>query len=133
MDVLNLQTEEWMEQARWIKYEQNAEEEAGRWSKPHVSSLSFHSLIELRKCIEYGEQTMKIHAELLRWTFHVSTQTSVTVKFIYGFFIPLKSFKLLTNLPHLHNFPNTNKHKYLKTILHCLYMLHTIIMHYWLL
>ena len=55
MDVLNLKKEEWSEQARWIKYEQNAEEETNRWGKPHISSLSFHSLIELRKCLEFGK------------------------------------------------------------------------------
>lgn len=54
MDVLNLEAEEWEEKARWIKYEQLVEEGADRWGKPHVSSLSFHSLLELRKCIEFG-------------------------------------------------------------------------------
>ena len=54
MDLLNTEDEVWDEKARWIKYEQFVEEEADRWGKPHVSTLSFHSLLELRKCIEYG-------------------------------------------------------------------------------
>ena len=45
---------EWREKARWIKFEEDVEEGAGRWGKPHVASLSFHSLLELRKVIEYG-------------------------------------------------------------------------------
>ena len=46
---------EWREKARWIKYEEDVEEDARKWSKPHVSSLSFHSLVELRRCIELGQ------------------------------------------------------------------------------
>lgn len=45
---------EWRETARWIKYEENVEEGADRWGRPHVSSLSFHSLLNLRRCIEIG-------------------------------------------------------------------------------
>lgn len=41
---------------RWIKYEEDVEEGANKWGKPHVSSLSFHSLLDLRKCIEQGNQ-----------------------------------------------------------------------------
>ena len=33
---------------RWVKYEENLEEGGKRWSKPHVASLSMHSLFELR-------------------------------------------------------------------------------------
>ncbi|XP_071822965.1 sodium-driven chloride bicarbonate exchanger-like [Apostichopus japonicus] len=40
---------EWKETARWVKYEENVDLGAGRWSKPHVASLSLHSLFELRK------------------------------------------------------------------------------------
>ena len=45
---------EWREKARWIKFEEDVEEGADRWGKPHVASLSFHSLIELRKGLESG-------------------------------------------------------------------------------
>lgn len=30
------------------------EEGVDRWGKPHVASLSFHSLLNLRKCLEDG-------------------------------------------------------------------------------
>lgn len=46
----------WHEKARWIKFEEDVEEDAQRWGKPHVSSLSFHSLLELRRCIESGKK-----------------------------------------------------------------------------
>ncbi|XP_076271812.1 anion exchange protein Ae2 isoform X2 [Rhynchophorus ferrugineus] len=45
---------EWKETARWIKYEEDVEEGVDRWGKPHVASLSFHSLLNLRKCLESG-------------------------------------------------------------------------------
>jgi hypothetical protein len=43
-----LDDEEWVERARWIKYEENLEAESGRWGRPHVASISFHSLLNLR-------------------------------------------------------------------------------------
>ena len=46
---------EWKETARWIKFEEDVEE-SNRWGKPHVASLTFHSLLELRKGLEKGEQ-----------------------------------------------------------------------------
>ena len=46
---------EWTETARWIKYEEDVEEGTNRWGKPHVASLSFHALINLRRLIESGK------------------------------------------------------------------------------
>ena len=47
---------QWKETARWIKFEEDVEEETDRWGKPHVASLSFRSLLELRKTISHGER-----------------------------------------------------------------------------
>ena len=47
---------EWKETARWIKFEENVED-SNRWGKPHVASLTFHSLLELRKGLEKGMRT----------------------------------------------------------------------------
>ena len=46
--------DQWVEQSRWIKYEEAREEGAERWGRPHVSSLSFHSLLNLRLSLEKG-------------------------------------------------------------------------------
>ena len=54
----------WRERARWIKYEEDVQEEAGRWGSAHVSSLSFHSVLELRKCLEHGTLYASIYK---RW------------------------------------------------------------------
>ncbi|EDW37547.1 GL16293 [Drosophila persimilis] len=45
---------EWKETARWIKYEEDVEEGSDRWRKPHVASLSCHSLLNLCRCAETG-------------------------------------------------------------------------------
>ncbi|XP_067685611.1 sodium-driven chloride bicarbonate exchanger-like isoform X2 [Haliotis asinina] len=45
---------EWKETARWVKFEEDVEEGGERWSKPHVATLSLHSLFELRCCIMTG-------------------------------------------------------------------------------
>lgn len=48
------QYQEWHETARWIKYEENVEEGADRWGQAHISPLSFHSLLNVRRCLETG-------------------------------------------------------------------------------
>ncbi|KAL6466000.1 hypothetical protein MHYP_G00261330 [Metynnis hypsauchen] len=56
MDTLQHDGEEleWRESARWVKFEEKVEEGGERWSKPHVSTLSLHSLFELRTCLQTG-------------------------------------------------------------------------------
>ncbi|XP_057305088.1 anion exchange protein 2-like isoform X2 [Hydractinia symbiolongicarpus] len=44
---------QWQERARWIKFEEDVEKNE-RWGKPHVASLSFQGLLELRRGIETG-------------------------------------------------------------------------------
>lgn len=45
---------EWKETARWIKYEEDVHEGTDRWGRPHVASLSFHSLLNVRRSLESG-------------------------------------------------------------------------------
>lgn len=54
LDELQGNMDEWKETARWIKYEEDVEEGADRWGKPHVAPLSFHSLLNLRLFLEQG-------------------------------------------------------------------------------
>ncbi len=37
-----------------MKFEEKVEEGGERWSKPHVSTLTLHSLFELRTCLQTG-------------------------------------------------------------------------------
>jgi len=64
LDLLNtFGTEyQWREYARWVKYEEDVEEGGERWSKPHVASLSLHSLFELRSTILNGAVILDLDA-----------------------------------------------------------------------
>ena len=62
----------WRETARWIKFEEDVEEETERWGKPHVASLSFRSLLELRRTIAQGRAPWagpSAHHSSTRWLF----------------------------------------------------------------
>ncbi|XP_049908758.1 electrogenic sodium bicarbonate cotransporter 1-like isoform X1 [Epinephelus moara] len=56
---------EWKETARWIKFEEKVEKGGERWSKPHVATLSLHSLMELKTCIEKGTIMLDLEASTL--------------------------------------------------------------------
>lgn len=53
----------WKERARWIKFEEDVEEETDRWGKPHVASLSFRSLLELRRTITHGKRLLHAYSK----------------------------------------------------------------------
>ena len=55
---------EWKETARWIKFE-DVEERGNKWSKPHVATLSLHSLFELRSCLLKGTVILDMQADNL--------------------------------------------------------------------
>ncbi|XP_022111839.1 electroneutral sodium bicarbonate exchanger 1-like [Acanthaster planci] len=58
---------EWKETARWVKYEEDVDYGAGRWSKPHVATLSLHSLFELKRLLHGGTVLLDMNADNL-WT-----------------------------------------------------------------
>ncbi|XP_070186567.1 electroneutral sodium bicarbonate exchanger 1-like isoform X2 [Littorina saxatilis] len=64
MDVLHKLADafQWRETARWVKYEEDVEEGGERWSKPHVASLSLHSLFELRSGLTMGAVLLDMDA-----------------------------------------------------------------------
>ncbi|CAF1299740.1 unnamed protein product [Adineta steineri] len=45
---------EWHECARWIRYEEDYDFEMERWQAPRIGCLNFHSLLELRRGLQYG-------------------------------------------------------------------------------
>lgn len=44
----------WKETARWIKFEEDVEESAHRWGKPHIPCLNFNSIRDLKNIISNG-------------------------------------------------------------------------------
>ncbi|CAB1430219.1 unnamed protein product [Pleuronectes platessa] len=56
---------DWNETARWLKFEEDVEDGGERWSKPHVATLPFHSLLELRSCLAKGTVLLDMHADCI--------------------------------------------------------------------
>ena len=52
--------------SRWVKFEEDVEEGGERWSKPHVASLSLHSLFEIRKSIVSGTIVLDMDATTMQ-------------------------------------------------------------------
>ena len=48
-----------------MKFEEDVEEGGSRWSKPHVATLSLHSLFELRSLILNGAVLLDTEAQSL--------------------------------------------------------------------
>ncbi|XP_013924186.1 PREDICTED: anion exchange protein 2 [Thamnophis sirtalis] len=61
---------QWKETARWIKFEEDVEEETDRWGKPHVASLSFRSLLELRRTLSHGAVLLDLDQKTLPGVAH---------------------------------------------------------------
>ncbi|XP_072521024.1 solute carrier family 4 member 4a isoform X5 [Salminus brasiliensis] len=68
---------EWKETARWIKFEEKVEKGGERWSKPHVATLSLHSLFELRTCIEKGTIMLDLEATTLPQVVEMITDSQI--------------------------------------------------------
>uniref|UniRef100_UPI0037E7ADD2 solute carrier family 4 member 4a isoform X2 n=1 Tax=Semicossyphus pulcher TaxID=241346 RepID=UPI0037E7ADD2 len=70
---------EWKETARWIKFEEKVEKGGERWSKPHVATLSLHSLFELRTCIEKGTIMLDMEASSLPQVVELITDNQIEI------------------------------------------------------
>uniref|UniRef100_A0A3Q2XST1 Anion exchange protein n=1 Tax=Hippocampus comes TaxID=109280 RepID=A0A3Q2XST1_HIPCM len=68
---------EWKETARWIKFEEKVEKGGERWSKPHVATLSLHSLMELKACIEKGTILLDLEASTLPQVVEMVTDSRI--------------------------------------------------------
>uniref|UniRef100_A0A9J7YFV8 Anion exchange protein n=1 Tax=Cyprinus carpio carpio TaxID=630221 RepID=A0A9J7YFV8_CYPCA len=67
----------WKETARWIKFEEDVEKETDRWGKPHVASLSFRSLLELRRTITHGAIMLDLDQTTLPGIAHLLVETMI--------------------------------------------------------
>uniref|UniRef100_A0A3Q0R6U6 Anion exchange protein n=1 Tax=Amphilophus citrinellus TaxID=61819 RepID=A0A3Q0R6U6_AMPCI len=68
---------EWKETARWIKFEEKVEKGGERWSKPHVATLSLHSLMELKGFIEKGTIMLDLEAATLPQVVEMITDSQI--------------------------------------------------------
>ena len=54
---LNVKTghsEEWRETSRWVKFQEDVEDEGKRWSKPFVPSIQLAAILDLKQCFNSG-------------------------------------------------------------------------------
>ncbi|XP_035988817.1 anion exchange protein 2a isoform X2 [Fundulus heteroclitus] len=54
---------QWRETGRWIRSEEDVEEE--RWRRPHIASLSFQSLLELQNFLSHGAMLLDLQQKTL--------------------------------------------------------------------
>uniref|UniRef100_UPI00398E5C48 anion exchange protein 3 n=1 Tax=Pristiophorus japonicus TaxID=55135 RepID=UPI00398E5C48 len=67
----------WHETARWIKFEEDVQSETDKWGKPHVASLTFRSLLELRKTIAHGAVLLDLEQKTLPGIAQLVVETMV--------------------------------------------------------
>ncbi|XP_006890331.1 PREDICTED: anion exchange protein 3 isoform X2 [Elephantulus edwardii] len=95
----------WRETARWIKFEEDVEEETERWGKPHVASLSFRSLLELRRTIAHGAALLDLEQTTLPGIAHLVVETMIVSDQIR----PEDRASILRTLLLKHSHPNDDK------------------------
>uniref|UniRef100_A0A452UUT6 Anion exchange protein n=1 Tax=Ursus maritimus TaxID=29073 RepID=A0A452UUT6_URSMA len=95
----------WRETARWIKFEEDVEEETERWGKPHVASFSFRSLLELRRTIAHGAALLDLEQTTLPGIAHLVVETMIVSDQIR----PEDRASVLRTLLLKHSHPNDDK------------------------
>lgn len=98
----------WKERARWIKFEEDVEEETERWGKPHVASLSFRSLLELRRIIAHGTVLLDIEQTKLPTIAHIVVDAMITSDQIR----PMDRSSMLRALLLKHTHPSDMRHRF---------------------
>ena len=72
----------WFQTARWIKFEEDVEEGGNRWSKPHVATLSLHSLFELRAMLTSGTVILDMEANNLEQVADLTIDSMASAGFL---------------------------------------------------
>ncbi|XP_056144689.1 solute carrier family 4 member 1a (Diego blood group) [Lampris incognitus] len=65
VELNEFQGTNWQERGRWIGYEENLDLATGKWSRSHVSYLTFKSLIQLRRTMSTGAVILDLNASSL--------------------------------------------------------------------
>ncbi|KAM6042992.1 LOW QUALITY PROTEIN: band 3 anion transport protein [Theristicus caerulescens] len=60
----------WMEAGHWLKLEEDFKE-AGHWGQPHLSFLTYHSLLEIRRALAKGAVLLDVAANSLPAIAHI--------------------------------------------------------------
>ncbi|XP_023802656.1 band 3 anion transport protein-like, partial [Cyanistes caeruleus] len=60
----------WMEAGHWLQLEEDFQE-SGDWSQPHLSFLTYHSLLEIRRALSKGAILLDVEANALPAIVHI--------------------------------------------------------------
>ncbi|KRZ27480.1 Sodium-driven chloride bicarbonate exchanger [Trichinella pseudospiralis] len=101
--------QEWRETARWVKYEEDVEEGGNRWSKPHVATLSLHSLFELRSCLMNGVVILDLDATELETVIEHTIKTLLSEGLLKQSAVNTVREALLSK--HKHQYEQNKVHK----------------------
>ncbi|KRX22096.1 Sodium-driven chloride bicarbonate exchanger [Trichinella nelsoni] len=101
--------QEWRETARWVKYEEDVEEGGNRWSKPHVATLSLHSLFELRSCLMNGVVILDVEATELETVIEYTISTLLSEGLLKQSAVNTVREALLSK--HKHQYEQNKAHK----------------------
>ncbi|CAF0827165.1 unnamed protein product [Adineta steineri] len=93
----------WKEKARWVRFEEIAENVLGRWSKPHVATLMQSALLDLKSLLENGVILLDIPANDLATVSQAIVQSLDDSKYIENSSYAQKLVCIL-GLPHFHHY-----------------------------
>jgi solute carrier family 4 (anion exchanger) protein 1 len=90
----------WKEQARWIRFEEQAEEVAGRWSKPHVASIPQTAIEDLKNLMHDGIIELDSNLSNMR---DISASIAESVDSFFDNEHDRHLFANILRLPHYHH------------------------------
>ncbi|KRY85071.1 Sodium-driven chloride bicarbonate exchanger [Trichinella pseudospiralis] len=93
----------------WVKYEEDVEEGGNRWSKPHVATLSLHSLFELRSCLMNGVVILDLDATELETVIEHTIKTLLSEGLLKQSAVNTVREALLSK--HKHQYEQNKVHK----------------------
>ncbi|CAM4747455.1 unnamed protein product [Rotaria magnacalcarata] len=107
LDVLRRSEEEseyayWKEKARWVRFEEIAENVLGRWSKPHVATLMQTALLDLKNLLSSGVILLNAQATDLANLSQTMVQALIDANYIDDVDNAQKLLRIL-GLPHFHH------------------------------
>ncbi|CAF1042986.1 unnamed protein product [Adineta steineri] len=92
----------WKEKARWVRFEEIAENVLGRWSKPHVATLMQTALLDLKTLLGSGVILLNVIPTDLTGLSQQIVQSLIDAKYIDDNAIAQKLSWIL-GLPHFHH------------------------------
>ncbi|CAF3407654.1 unnamed protein product [Rotaria socialis] len=105
----------WKEKARWIRFEEIAENALGRWSKPHVATLMQTALLNLKKLLQNGVILLNVPANDLLAVSQIISQSLLDSDYFDNIGAAERLLYIL-GLPHFHHYEKRSVTKNASTV-----------------